>query len=60
MKGDHKLVLTMMNKMRDKDLPDILLTCEDDRIAQVKKQRDISGNSNWEIVNKKNKVSNSC
>ena len=59
MKGDHKLILKMINKIRDENLslPDIVETSEDDRITQVKSQRDKSGHANWEIINKKNKVS---
>ena len=58
MKGDHKLMLEMINKMRDKEtpLPDIVETSEDDQIEQVKVQRGKSGHADWNIVNKKNKV----
>ena len=59
MKGDHQLMLKMVNKIRDKDtpLPDIVETYEDDRIEQVRLQRDKSGHANYDIINKKNKVS---
>ena len=59
MKGNHELMLKMINKMRDEDtpLPDIVETCEDDRIEQVRLQRDKSGHANYDIINKKNKVS---
>ena len=59
MKGDYKLMLKMINKIRDEGtpLPDIVETCEDDRIAQVKFHRYRSGHADWVIVNKKNKVS---
>ena len=52
MKGDYKLMLKMINKIRDD-----VETCEDDRIAQVKFHRYRSGHADWVIVNKKNKVS---
>ena len=59
MKGDHNLMLKMINKIRDEGtpLPDIVQTCEDDRIAQVRLERGKSGHGNYDIVNKKNKVS---
>ena len=49
----------MLNKIRDegKPLPDIVETCEGDRIEQVRLQRNKSGNANYGIINKKNKVS---
>ena len=43
-------------RTKDKPLPDIEQISEDHRIAQIKFQRDKSGHSNWDIVNKKNKV----
>ena len=59
MKDDHDLILKMINKIRDEDtpLPDIVQTCEDERIAQVRVQRGKSGHASYDIVNKKNKVS---
>ena len=59
MKGDHKLMLKMINKIRDEGtpLPDIVQTCEADQIAQVRLERGKSGHGNYDIVNKKNKVS---
>ena len=49
----------MINKIRDEGtpLPDIVETCEDDQIEQVKLERGKSGNGSYEIINKKNKVS---
>ena len=59
MKGNHKLMLKMINKMRDEDtpLPGIVQTCDGDRTEQVRLQRDKSGHANYDIINKKNKVS---
>ena len=59
MKGDHKLMLKMINMIRNKTipLPEIVQTSEEQRIEQVKSQRDKSGHASYEIVNKKNKVS---
>ena len=59
MKGDHKLMLKMINMIRNKTmpLPEIVQTSEEQRIEQVKSQRDESGHASYEIVNKKNKVS---
>ena len=59
MKGDHQLMLKMINKIRDKGkpLPDIVETCEGDRIEQVRLQQDKSGDANYDIINKNNKVS---
>jgi len=57
-KGDHNLILKMINIIRanDKPLPNIEQISEDHRIAQIKFQRDKSGHSDWDIVNKKTKV----
>ena len=59
MKGDHQLMLEMINKIRDEGtpLPDIVETCEGDRVEQVRLQRDKSGHANYDIINKKSKVS---
>ena len=57
MKGDHKLMLKMINKMRVESLPEIVQASEEQRIEQVKSQRDKSSYASYEIVNKKNKVS---
>ena len=59
MKGDHNLMLKMINKIRDEGtpLPDIVQTCEADQIVQVRSERGRSGHGNYDIVNKKNKVS---
>lgn len=59
MKGDDRLVLEMLNKIRDETtpLPAVDQTSEEHRIEQVRSQRDKSGHSSYEIVNKKNKVS---
>ena len=39
-------------------LPEIVQTSEEQRIEQVKSQRDKLSHARYEIVNKKNKVSN--
>ena len=59
MKGDHKLMVKMINKIRDEGipLPDIIENCEEDQIAQVRLKRGKSGHASYEIINKKNKVS---
>ena len=59
MKGDDKLMLKMINMVRDETmpLPEIVQTSDEQRIEQVKSQRDKSGHASYEIVNKKNKVS---
>ena len=62
MKGDHSLMLKMINMIRDEStpLPEIVQTSEEQqKIEQVKSQRDKSGHASYDIVNKKNKVS-SC
>ena len=59
MKGDHKLMLNMINMIRDVStpLPEVVQSSEEQRIEQVKSQRDKSGHASYDIVNKKNKVS---
>ena len=57
MKGDHKLMLKMINKMRVASLPEIVQASEEQRIEQVKSQRGKPSHASYEIVNKKNKVS---
>lgn len=59
MKDDHKLMLEMINVLRDKKvpLPNIEQVSEDQLLTQVKLQRDKSGHADWNIINRKNKVS---
>lgn len=59
MKGDHELMLKMINCIRSDDTPlaNIVNGSEEDRVAQVKSERDKSGGGSYEIINKKNKVS---
>ena len=59
MKDDHLLMLQMINTIRAKPLPDIVQGSEEQQIEQVKSQRQESGEGkgSYEIVNKKNKVS---
>ena len=58
MNGDHSLMLKMINKIRDESmpLPEIVQTSAEQRIEQVKSQRDKLSHARYEIVNKKNKV----
>ena len=61
MKGDHCLMLQMINTIRSraKPLPDIVQGSEEQQIDQVRSQRRESGEGkgSYEVVNKKNKVS---
>ena len=60
MKGNHELMLEMINKLRDKGtpLPDIAQICEADRISQVRSERDSrSVYASYDAVNKKDEVS---
>ena len=59
MKGDHGLLLKMINVIRDENspLPDIEQTSEEHRIAQVIIQRGYTGHADYGIINKRNKVS---
>ena len=62
MMGDHQLVLKMINMIRIKDepLPDIVQGSEEQQIEQLKSYRHESGYADYEIVNKKNKVTYYC